>query len=525
VLSVPAVAFIIRELGPRAYGQWAASVSLVAAASFLSSLGLRGPFIRAVAQDRSCTPHVVAEQLGLRICLSLLAGLLALAACYALGHPRLVLACTAVMAAAMVLQSVSAVGIDLLQAFQRLPLVAGVNLIAGAVLTAASVAVVALGRGPVALSVAYLLGPLTSALLFLLILDRSYFPVRVHWNPRQFFRLLKESRFFAAQSWINKVSENAEGVFVPKLVGIELFSFFAAGSMVVERLSAITDGLGTALFPNVARTYKHSPEAASEEVTRFLRYAAVICLPILILVIACAGPVAGILFPGRDGLCRQIILTIVWALPLMFLDDLITSALNACGKDQAQARQLMIAGVVSILLALGLIAWLGLPGACLSWVLRYAVRVAVRLPGFLWLFSPRLAQVPVLRLAACGALMTGTVWASHLALSAVPAVGPSLGLPDSWALALFLVCLVSGLGLLVYGAAVLALRVIRPDEVALLLGVNRLLARLAGRKPSQPDTLTGESAAPTIGTAADEPPSLDAVVPAVAAGLTSSVVG
>ena len=46
------MAFIIRQLGPTGYGQWAVATSLLAVSTVLTNLGLRGAFVRAVAATR-----------------------------------------------------------------------------------------------------------------------------------------------------------------------------------------------------------------------------------------------------------------------------------------------------------------------------------------------------------------------------------------------------------------------------------------------------------------------------------------
>ncbi len=66
-VSIPATAYIIRRLGPLGYGQWATAVSIVAVLGFVTSLGLRPQFIRAVAQDPENASEMLSHQLGLRL--------------------------------------------------------------------------------------------------------------------------------------------------------------------------------------------------------------------------------------------------------------------------------------------------------------------------------------------------------------------------------------------------------------------------------------------------------------------------
>src|SRR3954463_158637 len=67
LISVPALAYIIRRLGPANYAQWTTAAALLATCAVVSNPGLRGAFVRAVAAEPASAPVAVAEQLGLRL--------------------------------------------------------------------------------------------------------------------------------------------------------------------------------------------------------------------------------------------------------------------------------------------------------------------------------------------------------------------------------------------------------------------------------------------------------------------------
>src|SRR2546430_10844863 len=73
VISLPALAYIIYKLGKENYGQWMIATGIVGAVSILCALGLRGRFIRLVAQEPESAPEAFAEVLGTRITLTFLA--------------------------------------------------------------------------------------------------------------------------------------------------------------------------------------------------------------------------------------------------------------------------------------------------------------------------------------------------------------------------------------------------------------------------------------------------------------------
>ena len=161
-ISVFALAFIIRRLGPNAYGQWAVGTTLNAAVLFLTGMGLRPLFVRSVTYEPLRGPELLAEQLGLRTALGLLAAGLAIAAAMAVGYPSVIVLSTVLAGVSTLLIAVWTTFADYLQAFQRVRVVATVTTVAGLVLTAISVVVAWAGGGAIALAASYISGPLIS---------------------------------------------------------------------------------------------------------------------------------------------------------------------------------------------------------------------------------------------------------------------------------------------------------------------------------------------------------------------------
>src|SRR5437667_2433400 len=70
VISVPVIAYIIRNLGAWEFGQWSTAMALVGTTGILTNLGLRGTFVRAVARNPESAAQSLAEQFGIRLALS-----------------------------------------------------------------------------------------------------------------------------------------------------------------------------------------------------------------------------------------------------------------------------------------------------------------------------------------------------------------------------------------------------------------------------------------------------------------------
>ncbi|MCC2667582.1 MAG: Membrane protein involved in the export of O-antigen, teichoic acid lipoteichoic acid [Armatimonadetes bacterium] len=393
VIGVPAMAYIIRTLGPTAYGQWATATTLIATVAFITNLGLRMQFVRSVALKPDSAPEALAEQLGIRVLLGFSAALAGLVVCAALHYPPVVLQCTLVAGVGLVFTCISSAALDLLQATHRLPAMAGVNMAAGLVLTAASIAVMASGGGPIELSLAYLIGPIISAALGLQVVHRVCCPVRVRWDRRAFGRVLWEARLMAAQLGVATVAAQAEALIVPKLMGMGSYGFFSAGWLMPNRLGIIPDAVATTFFARFADKYQDGAAAVGKEVSRAGLMILVLCIAVAAAVTVVADPIARLLFPANAAACRQVLQITVWWLPFQGLGLVMAFALNATGHDREAMRLSIASNLISLAASAFLISRFGLPGAAWAVIFRSIITAVIHLPCILRVFPLHTAGV------------------------------------------------------------------------------------------------------------------------------------
>jgi len=468
-ISVPVMAYIIRGLGAERYGQWSTAAVLVSVASVLTNLGLRGTFVRSVARNPESSPTALGEQLGIRTLLSLIAALAVLAIAVMLRYPPIVLRCAAVGSLGILLGALATTLADLLQGLHRMSVYAVANFIGGLCLTALSVVVIWWGEGPVALAAAYLAGPAISAFI-LLIAVRSLFPIAASWNLRKGWEHLKQSRFFAAQQFINTLTVNQESLLLPKIVGSSVFGLYSAGLLLASRLVIIPDALGSVFYPIIAESHARDPRAASGEAVRFLLLSLIVCLPIVVIVLFFSRPLAHVLFQTNWEVCQTVIRITIWSLPLMGVESVMGYALNAANRDARQARYTLYSAALSLVVALVLVIKFGLIGACWSFLLRCIIKISFIVRLFAKTFSPKPPLWQLARVLVCVAAMAGGMW---LLRDLAPAFDFTPGHPTSiraWAMLLGSWTLQGMLGVIVYTASLLALRILHPHDLLLFLG-------------------------------------------------------
>jgi len=387
IISLPAMAYIIRQLGPAGYGTWTTATSLVAATSVLTSLGLRGTFIRGVAQDPDSAPAAFADQLGTRICLTLLAMAVAILSSIFIGYNSLIVQCTAIAALGMLFSAIWTTASDLLESQQHLPATAAAAMIAGLLLTGVSVIVIWLGAGPVALSLAYLIGPLASLWIFFSVLRREHFPITAHFKLRRSLGLLWQSRHFTAQMLLSTLNGSLAMLMLPKLVGLASFGLYSAGVLLISRVAVFPDAIGTAFYPLIAKSNRVDRKLAQHHALVGISVALFTCLCVAVPTALLAGFVARILFPKQPAGCEHVIAITIWALPLVGIETMLGYSLNAAGKEAVQARRSFWSSIVGLAIGAVLVGGWKLEGACWFMLIRSAVQIAFVLPVFVVAFA------------------------------------------------------------------------------------------------------------------------------------------
>ena len=404
VLSIPATAYIIRGLGASGYGQWTVGTSLVAATAFLTNLGLRTLFVRDIAQNPDQAAVMLAEQLGLRSVLSVVAGGLALLLCKCLHYPPIIVWCVALAAAGLVLSTLVGALNDVLQGLQLLHVLATTSMVSGLAVTVFSVLAIWYGVGPVGLSLAYLTGPAIN-LLVLLVYARRLFPVRVRWSPPRYLALLRDVRSMGAQVFFSSVQDRIQQLLVPRLVGITPFGYFSAGLIPANRLLVVPGGLMMYFYSAIASQYGENKEAATKQVTRFIVLSLVACMPLALLIAFMAHSVALVLFPKHPSVCQYVIQTTIWSLPIAAVQYPLVCALQASGRHSEAARSQMGATILSSILSFLLVSRLGIPGACWSWLLGNLFSLIFVVPLFARSFPSVLSDIPFGRILMSTAMM------------------------------------------------------------------------------------------------------------------------
>ena len=387
-VSIPVTAYIVRSLGPAAYGTWATASALVAAATCLAAPGLGTLFAREVAQNPENAPNALADQLGLRGLLALIVMFLATLASFGLGYGQTVTLCVLLGGVGLICVRLVSAFADLLQALDAIRLFSAVNFVAGLCLTVTSAIVVWRGAGPVGLTAAYVSGPLIQCVLLWVLVNQRFFRVQVSCRPRQWHALLKQAKVVGAKQILLSLQDRLETLLVPRMVGVAAGGFFFAGIMPASRLLMIPDGLATAAYSKIAGARPEDKAQTTRRVYGLLGVSLGICLPLACLLWLASDFIARVLFPHAPEMGHLVLRLTIWSLPLQGVALPMLYSLEAGGRAQAAAQRMIVASLAGSLLSFCLIGHFGLVGACWGWVGRSLLQVVLLAPAFYGLYPP-----------------------------------------------------------------------------------------------------------------------------------------
>jgi O-antigen/teichoic acid export membrane protein len=449
-LGLFCTAYIIRRLGARHYGEWATASALATALLIVTNVGLRPIFVRDLARRPEDARDLLAEQVGLRMVLGALAAAFAMAICLVLRYPPVVIACMAVWCVWIMLSVLSSTLGDLLQSFEMFGGFAAGGLVSGLAVTAVSMVVVYHGGGPIGLSIAYLTAPAVNLWLYWRLASR-HVRIGVRWNATRAGALLRESRLIGFSQIAAAARDRSEQLLVPRLVGLDAFGIFSAGTLVADRLGNVPDAVCTAFYPRISRAAMETDgRLPHPTVMNMLTVAVAASVPLAIVGTYLAQPLSDILLPAASDACRAVIQTSVWAVPLLAMSHGLSFSLQAVGRHELVARLGLRSSVISAVLAAGLISTLGIEGASWSLLARPAITTMALLPAFRRTFPAVLPGLPLGRI-----LLSASTLAALCVLTDRQRI---------WSALAMAVCGIGG-----YGLSLIASRVVPVSAVARLL--------------------------------------------------------
>jgi O-antigen/teichoic acid export membrane protein len=405
LMSVGSAALLFRSLGVQDGGRYVTVVSLIALFGGVTDAGLTTIAVREMAAKTTRSrSELMRSIIGLRLVLSALTAVAAIATAAAVGYPQVMVIGTALAGLGFVIQSLQLLLGASLMARLRFGWITALDLLRQTVVVGGIVVLAALGAGLVPF-LALSIPAAALALAATIVLVRGDSPLMPSVDRQRWLRVLREVLPYAAATAVTAVYFRIAVVLVSLLSTEQETGYFGASFRVVEVLVGVPALAVGAAFPIFARAAREDHERLTFGVQRVLDASAVlgglavvglfVGAPVVIDVVAGSdfGPAADVLRIQSIGVFASFIAA-VWGYTLLSL---------------RRHRVLLVLALVTLAinaaLASVLAATNGAEGAAIATVVGEVVLAAGGFVALRRAIRPRRIRLDILaRAVVCGGL-------------------------------------------------------------------------------------------------------------------------
>jgi O-antigen/teichoic acid export membrane protein len=461
--------YVVRRLGDVHFGQYSAVMAYVAIFAIFTDWGMSPYAVREIAKDSRKTSSLLPNIVAVRVVLSLIVTLIAPLSALWLGKESDMVLGILIASAGLLLYAFQGPLDSALTARERLDYTSAFALVNQLVFWGLGVLLLIHGKGFIGLIIAHLAGVAVVALLsgwtlFRLGMGRPVLSVR-RWPP-----LFLAALPFGISGISYVFMQRFDTVLMSFALTDAAVGWYNVPWTLINMVLLIAQSIAIAMYPSMVRSYTEDPESLPQVVWESIKYLLIVCLPIAVGGTVLADRIIITLYEETFVNSIPVLQIILWALPGLFLLELLGRVASTLHLERPAARINVINAVITVLLNLILVPTLGILGAALAMVGGQTIRLAQywRLIGTDRLMCRR--WVSLLRIALAAAVMGMIVLLLRRA--------PAFATVDSKAGLLVLI----GAGAIAYATALLASGSIERREIEFLRNLAReRLARGSAR--------------------------------------------
>ena len=460
--------FLPRYLGDAAYGRLFFAISSTALAGMIIELGLGTLFAKEIARDRTKAPTYLLNGAILKTLLWLLFFPCLMLFVVRSGYPRETVDVVIILGVKIILGELTTLVNRIFQSHERLEYRSYAVIVERVFVSAAGVTMLLLGYGVKTIAVVMLMGTLLNLITGLSLLPRLMtFSFKV--IPSLWPVLLKQGLPFLLLSCFSFIYFRIDVIMLSEMTNENVVGWYGAPYRLFDALMFFPFIIQFVSLPVFSRLWTGARDAMAETARRILDVTLIVGIAIAILLFTLAKPLVALLF-GLESYANSVILLQILAiiLPLVYVNFLMATVVNAADKQKQVAIVAGIATVINVLLNYWLITYFqqtsgnGAIGAAVA----TAVTEVYMMVMFFYLlpsqcFSSANLAVAVKTLAA-GVMMAFVIW---------------------WVESQILLYYISGMaGIVFYIAALIATRVLTKQDMYFI----RTLIRTRGAGVSEP---------------------------------------
>ncbi len=463
-------------LGPDGLGIWGVATDLTTILLVVANYGLGTLITREVARSRGMTLPILWSALRVRWAMGALCYLFLIGYVDAMGFGALARAAVLLTGVGVFLEATSMACDAVLQAHDRVEYQTYGQLISAAIYFGLAVWLLAAGQGLMGVIWANVISRLARLVVMVPLMLLRSGPWR--WRDENG----TDGRALFGWRWMLRLGlplflSTTFGILYYKVDTVMLMGFvgeaatgiYVLGHRALDVLLMAPNIFATALFPALARYGAVSQEDAARMGERALRYMVATTLPLTLFFMLAAGPIIQWLdraheFPDSI----PVLQVVIWGLPFQAINTILNRLLITVGRERVFVRIALACMLVNVGLNLLLIPRYVYYGAAAATIVSLGTSTVLH-----WYFLRRTAlQVPLRRSVAGATLALLLAWAVAGALARLvfPGWGTDwrvLPLHAGWGP----FAAMAAVSLLLYAGAVLSLRVLRADDLRLLVSL------------------------------------------------------
>ncbi|HXC01285.1 MAG TPA: polysaccharide biosynthesis C-terminal domain-containing protein [Opitutaceae bacterium] len=335
----------------------------------------------------------------------------------------------------------SLVGVSILVGLGRAPICSFIQGTETAVRTLVGIVLVVLGYGIVPVIGAMCIIRLLLPVAYWFVVKPSFSdePGKVDWS---FFRnFLGQVPIFAGITSLAMVLRFAAPLTLPWMLNDAAAGQFGAAFIFIDLVMMVPTKLTINLMPVLARKSREKGSALNESCRQGIKAMAMGVLPISAILAVVAPPMFASVFPGKTtyAISATVLQVVIWTCCLQSIDQVLSAAIVAKGKQHIDLQTLSIGATSMILLLAILVPLFGIMGAAFAVLGAIAFQLVVRfilvgrqigaLRPFELLWRPVLATIAAM---AAAMVMTRIHWLVGAAAGGL-AYGATLGMLGAFA--------------------------------------------------------------------------------------------
>ncbi|NLE43833.1 MAG: flippase [Chloroflexi bacterium] len=463
--------FVVRRLGAAHFGRYAAALAYVGMFAMFTDLGMSSLSVREMAREEANIAWMVPNITMLRALLSLGAIVVITLSAWVTGKaPDMVLGIF-IASCGLLLYAFQGPLDSVMIARERLDFSSAFALLNQMTFMILGTILLIAGLGYVGLLVSSLGGVLVMGLGAGYVVRRVLSLRLERPNPRVWWSLLRASLPFGVEGTVREFAGRFDTVYMSFVLTDAAVGWYNVPYNLISMMLLLAQSVALSIYPTLIKEYDSGRGSIDDTVQRALRYLLLLSIPIAVGGMLLADRIIPLLYGQEFAAAVPAMQVLVWALPPMFLAEIVGRTSTTMHLEKKAARVSVINALLGIVLNVLLVPRFGVVGAAIAMVVSRLTRVILLavIIGPAMLFG--INAKPLLRVVGAGMLMGCVVW--------LLGSTPLLVVADDMLALLILV----GVGTVVYSAASLILGAITPGELRHIYGmVARRMPRLVKRE-------------------------------------------